>query len=174
MPNTFTLINAVTVGAGGAANITFSSIPQTYTDLCIKVSGRSSRSNTTDTMFMKINNNSSVTNSHRRVYGIGSTPGSDNFTSTTTGMNIGGITANTATANTFSNQEVYIPNYTGSTQKSVSYDGTSEDNSTSGNFLVLQASLWQDTGAITSLVFQCDVGNFIQNSTAYLYGIIKS
>jgi hypothetical protein len=30
---TYTLINSVTVGSGGAANIEFTSIPATYTDL---------------------------------------------------------------------------------------------------------------------------------------------
>ena len=34
------LISSQTVGSGGATDITFSSIPQTYTDLVIKVSSR--------------------------------------------------------------------------------------------------------------------------------------
>ena len=41
---TMTPIQTVTVGSGGAANITFSNIPQTYTDLVIKISARSNRS----------------------------------------------------------------------------------------------------------------------------------
>jgi hypothetical protein len=36
MANTFELIASSTVGSGGAANIDFTSIPATYTDLCLK------------------------------------------------------------------------------------------------------------------------------------------
>jgi len=40
MPDTFVKIATVTVGSGGAATMAFSSIPSTYTDLCIKMSSR--------------------------------------------------------------------------------------------------------------------------------------
>jgi hypothetical protein len=171
MPNNYILLETITL-TQDATSFTFDNLPTSgYTDLKVVISGRSTRSNTTDTLFMKINNNSGVTNSHRRIYAFASTVGSDNFTTTTNGMEIGGITANTATANTYGSQEIYIPNYRSSSQKSVSYDGVSENNSSSGNFLVLEAGLWQDTGAITSLVFRCDVGNLMAGSTFSLYGI---
>ena len=38
---TYTLISSVTVGAGGASSIDFTSIPSTYTDLLVKISARS-------------------------------------------------------------------------------------------------------------------------------------
>jgi len=44
MPLTYQKIATVTVGAGGASNITFSSIPQTYTDIKVVVSARTDRS----------------------------------------------------------------------------------------------------------------------------------
>jgi hypothetical protein len=37
---TYTLINSVTVGSGGAANIEFTSIPATYTDLNLLFTAR--------------------------------------------------------------------------------------------------------------------------------------
>ena len=40
MATTYKAISTVTVGSGGAASITFSSIPATYTDLVLKISGR--------------------------------------------------------------------------------------------------------------------------------------
>jgi hypothetical protein len=43
MALTYTAIKTVTVGSGGAANIDFTSIPQTYTDLVLKVSARMNR-----------------------------------------------------------------------------------------------------------------------------------
>ena len=40
MANTFVLLASTTVGSGGASSIDFTSIPATYTDLVVKVSGR--------------------------------------------------------------------------------------------------------------------------------------
>ena len=40
MATTFTKIASVTVGSGGASSIDFTSIPSTYTDLCVKLSTR--------------------------------------------------------------------------------------------------------------------------------------
>ena len=41
--NTFTLIASSTVGAGGASSIDFTSIPSTFTDLCLEASLRSDK-----------------------------------------------------------------------------------------------------------------------------------
>jgi len=40
MANTYTLIASSTVGSGGAATVSFSSITATYTDLCLLASVR--------------------------------------------------------------------------------------------------------------------------------------
>ena len=56
------LIQAVTVGAGGAAFIDFTSIPQTYTDLKIVVSGRTDRVRSNDGSYMTLNFNGSSAN----------------------------------------------------------------------------------------------------------------
>ena len=40
MAVTHNLISTITVGSGGAASIDFTSIPQTYTDLLVKISLR--------------------------------------------------------------------------------------------------------------------------------------
>ncbi|CAB4173630.1 hypothetical protein UFOVP973_1, partial [uncultured Caudovirales phage] len=44
MANTYVLLNSNTVGVGGTASVTFSSIPQTYTDLMVRISARSTLS----------------------------------------------------------------------------------------------------------------------------------
>jgi hypothetical protein len=43
MAATYKLIETVTVGSGGAANIEFTSIPQTYTDLKLVISGKNDK-----------------------------------------------------------------------------------------------------------------------------------
>ena len=169
MPTYTQIGSAVTVGSGGAASIDFSAIPSTYTDLVVILSARSSRSNTTDTVFLKFNN-TNTTYTTRRLYGLGSTAGSDTGSSGN-GIDIASIDAATATSSTFNNQQIYIPNYAGSTQKSVSSDSVSENNSSTGNFLNLTAGLWNGTSAINQITLTPDVGSFVQYSTAYLYGV---
>ncbi len=75
--------------------------------------------------------------------------------------------------NTFANGEIYIPNYTASVNKSVSIDSVTENNATSA-IAALDAGLWANTAAITSINLNGNNGNFVQYSTAYLYGIVKS
>ena len=167
MANTYTLIQSVTVGSGGAASIEFGSIPQTYTDLKVLLSVRSSDGSGT----LRVQPNGLTTNlSSRRLEGSGSTA-----TSATDGSVIAvyAITLSSYTASVFSNIEIYIPNYAGSTNKSVSADGVMENNATE-SYQNLVAGLWSNTSAITSLTLAKSTGNFVQYSSASLYGIKNS
>jgi hypothetical protein len=169
MPDTFTLIQAVTVGSGGQAAIDFTSIPSTYTDLYVALSGRSTRSAASD--FAQIQFNGSTANlSGRYLLGEGTI---SSFTDTSV---YAYISAANATASTFGNAGYYIPNYTSSNNKSIFVNSVGENNSgTSGQFtLVFLAGLWSNSAAITSIKLVNISGNFAQHSTAYLYGIVKS
>ena len=163
-------IASTEVGSAGASSVEFSSIPQGYTDLKLVISARSTRSGQTDTLFLKFNNTAS-TYYNRRVYGYASTTGGDTGT-TGAGIDIATLNAATSTTGNYSNQEVYIPNYVGSQQKTISYEGVSENNSSSGNFLVMNAGLWNGTSAISTITLTPDVGALVQYSTFTLYGIL--
>lgn len=167
MPNTFELIASSTVGLLGAASIDFTSIPNSYTDLCLKISVRSNRAASAwDNSQLKINN-STVNMTNRFVRGNGSAAASG----TLTAFYIGDIPASLSTSNTFANQEIYIPNYAGSNNKSGSVDSAGEDNNSTA-YLYLTANLWSQTTAINQLtVFSGNLDNFVQYSTAYLYGV---
>ena len=167
MPNTFTLIASTTVGSGGAASIDFTSIPSTYTDLVLKTSTRHNGSSVANAFWVTFNGSTS-NYSTRYLEGSGSgTPGSAANTNRSAGVENG----NTSTANTFSNAEIYIPNYAGSTYKSYSSDSVVENNATLGVQWFL-AKLWSDNSAITSITIQPDTAvNYLQYSTAYLYGV---
>ena len=166
MANTFVKIASTTVGSGGAATIDFTSIPSTYTDLCLKVSARGNYAGVGGTL--KIEFNGSTSNlSSRLLEGSGSSAYS--FSGSTTLQIAGGTNANN-TASTFGNADFYIPNYAGSTNKSVSIDGTGENNATE-NYQGLTAGLWSNTAAITSIKLIIVAANFVQYSTAYLYGV---
>jgi hypothetical protein len=170
---TFIKIATVTVGSGGSSTISFTSIPSTYTDLCLKVSARSSKTGTDNDQANLTFNSSSSGYSDNLLYGRGSAPaGANSATSYITWAGI--IPAASATANTFSNTEIYVPNYAGSTNKSLSSDNIQENNSSTNYFLTLLAGLWSNTSAITTLTLTCNGGNFVENSTAVLYGIKSS
>jgi len=172
MPTTYTQIGtAQVVGAGGASSIDFTSIPATYTDLVVKISSRSSNTaaNDSDSLNLQFNGDTGSNYIRRTLYGDGGAAGSSN--ATTTSMRIAFTDTNGNTSSTFGNTEIYIPNYAGSTQKSVSGDGVVEANVSQYIYASFNAGLWTGTAAITSIKLLIPSYNFVQYSTAYLYGV---
>jgi hypothetical protein len=160
------LIETKTLGTA-AASIEFTSIPQDGTDLYIAVNARTTNAATTDSVLFKLNG-VTTNQSRRRLQGLGSgTPNS----STTTSLQFT-VVGDTATSNTFGNAGIYIPNYAGSTNKSVSIDLVTEHNATTA-YQELHAGLWSSTNAITSLSFEGQGTNFVAGSTVSLYKITK-
>jgi len=169
MANTYTLIQSVTVGSGGAASIEFGSIPQTYTDLLVVTSVRTNRSAVVDNLQIEFNG-LSTNLTFRLLYGGG--------TSATSASGSYGLVADanaaTSTASVFSSHSIYIPNYTGSTNKSFSVDAVTENNATEA-YQEMVAGLWSATSAITSLRLFPRTGTLlVQYSSASLYGIKNS
>jgi hypothetical protein len=170
MATTYTFINSVTVGAGGAANVEFTSIPQTYTDLKVVASVRSNRTFINDSIELRPNGSTS-SRSGKVLVGDGSSASS---TDTTSEVAYATLTGNTATSSVFSNVEIYCFNYTSGNYKSFSADGVTENNAV-GAYSAMNAWLWSNTAAITSLQFLSATGNsFMEYSTFYLYGISNS
>jgi hypothetical protein len=155
------LIQTVTVGSGGAASITFSSIPATFTDLMVVVSGRCTTTDTTATLSF----NTGGAYSRRTLVGNGAT------SSTNTSAVDFRISQSGDTASTFGNTSIYIPNYAGGAAKSYSVDTVNENNATTA-FQAITAGLWDQTAAITSIVLDAVSGDFAQYSSASLYGIL--
>ena len=169
MPDTFIKIASVTVGAGGASSIDFTSIPSTYTDLCVKLSARGTNAAVVISPILYLNNDTSA-GSFKSLVGNGSAASS----SGTSGyIDAGVISSANATSSTFGNFEIYIPNYAGSTYKSVSSDSVTENNATEA-YANFRALLWANTAAINAVKFTLGAGNFAQYSTATLYGIKNS
>ena len=169
---TFTLISSVTVGSGGAATIEFTSIPQTYTDLLVKLSLRQSGSSADIQLQVRFNGNTGANYSRRTLYGNGSVVETGSGSGETSAR-FGFAESSTYTANTFGSYEMYIPNYTSSNNKSFSDDSVTETNAATIYGVKMGALLWSQTAAITSISVQDLVNstNFAQYSTAYLYGI---
>jgi len=169
---TMTLIETKTLGST-QASLVFSSIPQTFTDLLVVISARSTRTGTFGDDLTVVVNSITSGYSGRGLEGNGST------TATFTDDGAGNkfrflcvITAAGATADTFSSNTIYIPNYAGSTNKSFSFDNVTENNATS-SFQRICAGLLSNTAAITQLTFDPDNGDLVAGSTISLYGITK-
>ena len=149
------------------ANVEFNSIPSTYTDLVILISGRSNHSGSFADI--KVGLNGTAANlTIRRLFGSGS--GNATTDTPSTELNIGN--AGGSTASTFGNAMVYIPNYTSSNNKLLSADYVAENNATLG-YTGISAGVWSQTSTVSSIVLNWNAGSWVQYSSATLYGITK-
>ena len=172
MANTYTLISSYTASTS-PTSFTFTSIPQTYTDLKLVMSLRGSRAAFYSNISVLVNGSSSAIYDYKWVYSSSGTITNNGYTGDTElGQFINGANS---TANTFGSLEMYFTNYTSSNNKSISVDNVVEDNSTS-TFVVLEAELARTSSPITSFTITGSGNNytFANNSTAYLYGIKNS
>jgi hypothetical protein len=153
------------------SEIIFSSIPQTYQHLQVRMITRMSSSSTTDVL-MYVNNDSSAN------YSMGHYRGSVPSTTAANFANESYLTAlqSTGTGSTtglFGVAIIDIFNYANTTkQKSMfSFYGNCHPNTSNGQ-IRFQGSLWRSTAAITSLkFFDSNAGNFLSGSRISLYGI---
>lgn len=171
---TYTLIQKITVGSAGAASIDFTAIPATYTDLCLKASIRTNRAADEDGLNMSING-TSTTYASRTLIGNSASAAASSSTTPYGQLWVSRVDAANATANTFGNFEIYIPNYANTSYyKSYSIDGVTENNSSTA-FSNLVADLWSSTAAINQLTLSSgNSATIVQYSSASLYGITTS
>jgi len=162
------LIQTTTLGAS-ALNITFTSIPQGYTDLVAVISGRTDRAAVDDAIIIRFNSdNTSGNYAGRRLWGLANAENADGVYS------ILGFSGATATTNTFGSEQVFFPDYTSARVKSFFAEGGGIGLNTSQPFGIVGAR-WTGTAAITSIAFTSSTGsNIVAGSTISLYGITKS
>jgi hypothetical protein len=167
---TMTALATTTLGSS-TGTITFSAIPQTYTDLKIVISARTDAVATTGSTAITFNGDSSAIYARIYLQGNGSATTS---VSNTGAVSIGTINAvgASATADTFSNVDIYIPNYVSSNYKTVSIDAVSENNATLGTQRIM-TGIWSSASPITSITLTSASSNFVQYTTATLYGVFS-
>ena len=177
MPNNYILLETIAL-TQSAASVTFDNLPTSgYTDLKLVFSTRCTTvglygGGYQQAVFGRFNG-STTSYSNRWIQAEGGTSvnsGTDYFTSGTTYAVFGSTDPSDWTTNTFGNGEVYIPNYRGGQNKSFSTDAVGENNGSFGT-LIMNAGLWSNTAAITSIVFSLPSGSFAAGSTFSLYGI---
>ena len=165
------LISAQTL-TSASASVTFSSIPQTFTDLKLVISARIT-SGGAPNVCIRFNSDSGANYSYKTLFGDGSSASSyDQSATGNTFINIGYSENSSNTANTFGNMEIYIPNYISSNYKSTSSESVQENNATTA-YSMLTAGLWNNTSAITGITLVNVSGGvtFAIGSSFYLYGI---
>jgi len=168
-------IQTITVGSGGLSSVTFNSIPQNFTDLHIKMSTRSSGGGNGLLGAVRFNNDSGNNYSDKYFYTdtFGGSTGAGNHSANTFGYAVSspGPSQNQYY---FSNNIMYIPNYTLSRWKGYHCDGMGEGDLVASYGAVL-SGLWMNTAAITDITLFPGGGfNFVQNSVFTLYGIKSS
>jgi hypothetical protein len=159
--NTLTKLASVTLGSG-QTTISFTAIPQTYTDLVVKFSINSASNN----QYIRFNNSSAAIYQLNTLRGNGSA--ADNYV---TGANQTELyfMASGIAANTFGSAELYIANYTSAIFKSCFLNAVGEAN-TATVYSNQIASSWNSTSAINQIDIVCASG-LGQYSSATLYGI---
>jgi hypothetical protein len=178
---TVTLIATTTVTDGSTNRIDFNSIPADYTDLLLVVSARTQQAVTVATLFAWIGTTLSsairtANYSARLLEAAG--PDSGPFTSAQTAdgqWNISiAVPGANSTANTFSSYSIYIPNYTGSTTKSISAEAVGENNAAQAYHAIFSGLVNAANAQAPMTRFAVEtIGNMAIGSTASLYGITK-
>jgi hypothetical protein len=165
---TYDLIASTTLSSG-QSTITFSGIPQTYTDLSLRMS---QKSNDTYFMLMRFNGNSGnlYTTLYFGNFGTAFRGGGVENTYEIIGFNQVGQT------NMFSNDEIYIPNYSSTTiTKETHAHAVTVNNTNSQIYLYNSGNLFNSTTAISSIsLFNGGSTNLLTGSSFYLYGIKNS
>ena len=170
MANTYVLI--ASASPSGTNTTTFSSIPQTYTDLFLVVSARSDTASTFTSFQVTVNGDTSAIYSYTRLLGDGANRTTGRFANQNN-IVFNYLDASTANANIFGSAEFYFSNYTTSSSKPTSYFGVQEDRISTA-YVSTTAGLAQTSSAISSITVNMLAGNYVSGSNLYLYGIKNS
>ena len=161
-------IATTTVGGAGAATITFSSIPATYTHLQLRLFGRSTGSNTQSYVKLEFNGDTTGGNYYSHyIQADGSTVAAGANASLSAHYDIAGANA---TASVFGAIIFDVLDYANTSKYKTSKVLGGVDNNGSGR-MNLTSGLWSNTAAITSIVLTPASGSFAQYTSAALYGI---
>ena len=163
MASTYTPIATTTLGSA-ATTVTFSSIPNTYTDLVI-VCNMLNTSSTVRNVYVQFNGDTGTNYSKTVLYGNGSSAVSARDTNSSAIYSLAITAGNTTeTANSIIN----IMNYANTT----TYKTAIGRYSVTSNSVAATVGLWRNTAAITSVVLTVDTSlNLAIGSTFTLYGI---
>jgi len=160
-------IATVTVGSGGQSDITFTSIPATFTHLQIRLTSLLSAVNN---IYMQVGNSSIDTNANyawHEVYGDGSNAAAGGAS----GQTFMKVNYQTSTSASYTSVAVIdILDY-GSTSKYKTVRSLCGSDANGSGYVFLRSGLWQSTSVINTIKLYGQSGSFNQYTQAALYGI---
>lgn len=162
-------IATTTVGAGGSATITFSSIPSTYTHLQLRWIGRGTDASTGVGLRWRFNGDTSGLMPSHALYGDGASATASYYGSNNP-MSLGGFTGANSTASVFGAGVLDLLDYKATTKYKTVRALNGRDVNGSG-FMFFESGLYQSTTAVSQIDITCSAGNFAQYSHFALYGI---
>jgi hypothetical protein len=175
-PGSYESIATVTVGAGGASSITFSSIPATYSHLQIRgisrVGSAGSGAGTND-LLVQFNGVTTSTYSRHALYGTGSAAGVNGSGSNTSAYAARAVTPRSGiTASVFGTFVIDILDYADTNKfKTIRSLAGMDSNDTNG-IVALASGSSQSTSAVSSItLFDESSFSFVQYSQFALYGV---
>jgi hypothetical protein len=167
----FDSIATVTVGAGGASTISFTSIPGTYKHLQVRLTGRDNRAVFRDFFGMNFNSDSGNNYAMHSLSGDGA---SASASATTSFSEIQFLAVSASTANNASGFGVCVMDILDyqNTNKYKTVRGLGGYDDNGQGVISFQSALWQNTNAITQIDITPGSGtSFSQYSSFALYGI---
>ncbi len=154
---TSTYTPIATASPAGISTVTFSSVPGTYTDLVVIVSGSTGGN---DTIGLRFNSDSGSNYSYTQIYGDGSAAGSTRGTNETFAR-VGPM---------YNSQSITIANVMNYSNSTTNKTVVARANN-AGNQVNALVSLWRNTAAITNVTVNAIFGQFNSGTTVTLYGI---
>jgi hypothetical protein len=170
VPNSFESIATATVGSGGTTTITFSSIPQTYAHLQIRIFARANLAANVFSIGTRYNSDSGTNYVYHAMYGQGSSALAGSATSVN--YDYAGLVMGTNPSNNFAADVFDILDYKNTNKFKTTRNLGGGDVNGAGGFPMFASSLWQNTSAINSIsISTAGFGDFLQYSHFALYGI---
>lgn len=162
---------ATATGTGSSNSITFSSIPQTYTHLQIRIfaKGANTGNGVGTGSAMVFNGDTTTTNYWRHsVNGFGTGTSANNGNDNAFWDIIG---SSSGLGSMYASNIIDILDYTNTNKRKVILNLLGEDTNGNGSRLGPLSGLWNNTSAITSITLQSGAGNFLTSTHIALYGI---
>jgi hypothetical protein len=166
-----------------AAETAFTSIPQNFTHLQLRMYGRSPSSTTStaagfttsyDAPYIRFNGDATAANyADHMISGDGTTVAYNNSVGGTTAIRIGVMPGAATTANYFGFTVIDIFDYTNTNKAKTVRAISGADANTSG-YAVFRSGLWLSTAAINQIYLGGYTGGYAIGSRFDLYGVVNS
>ena len=162
-------IASTTVGAGGAANVSFTSISSTYTHLQLRYIVRSTQAATETGINVRLNSDTGSNYAWHYLFGDGASVAAS-AGATQTSLNFVNVAGANATASSFAVGVLDILDYANTSKYKTLRLLQGWDGNGSGR-VNLSSGLWRSTSANNAIEFYPSSGNWAQYSSFALYGI---